>query len=145
MTVANMIYCTDCHSSSDDSGAKGPHGSDYSPLLAHNYYTSDYTSESEFAYQLCYKCHSRNSILNDESFPKHRKHLQQQIPCSACHDAHGISLAQGTRLNNTHLINFDSTIVRADTDGRLEFKDKGIFHGQCYLNCHNTPHSPNEY
>lgn len=146
MTVASMIYCIDCHSSSGDSGAKGPHGSDYSPLLAHNYDTSDYTSESEFAYRLCYKCHSRNSILNDESFPKHRKHLQEQIPCSACHDAHGISLAQGTSLNNTHLINFDSTIVRTDpTTSRLEFEDTGIFHGRCYLECHNSPHSPKEY
>jgi len=146
MTVASMIYCTDCHNSSGDSGAKGPHGSDYPPLLAHNYDTSDYTSESEFAYELCYKCHSRNSILNDESFPKHRVHLEEQIPCSACHDAHGISLAQGTRLNNTHLINFDSTIVQADTTtGRLEFEDTGVFHGQCFLKCHNRTHSPNEY
>jgi predicted CXXCH cytochrome family protein len=145
MTVASMIYCTDCHSSSSDSGVKGPHGSDYSPLLSHNYDTSDYTSESEFTYGLCYKCHSRNSILNNESFPKHREHLQQQIPCSACHDAHGISLAQGTRLNNTHLINFDSTIVQADTTGRLEFEDTGVFHGQCFLNCHNRQHSPQEY
>ncbi len=145
MTVASMIYCTDCHNSSSDSGAKGPHGSDYSPLLAHNYDTSDYTSESEFTYGLCYKCHSRNSILNNESFPKHREHLQQQIPCSACHDAHGISLAQGTRLNNTHLINFDSTIVQADTTGRLEFEDTGVFHGQCFLNCHNRQHSPEDY
>ena len=146
MTVASMIYCTDCHSSSGDSGAKGPHGSEYPPLLAHNYDTSDYTSESEFAYELCYKCHSRNSILNDESFPKHRVHLEEQIPCSACHDAHGISLAQGTRLNNTHLINFDSTIVQADTTtGRLDFEDTGVFHGQCFLKCHNRTHSPNEY
>ncbi len=146
MTVASMIYCTDCHNSSGDSGAKGPHGSDYSPLLAHNYDTSDYTSESEFAYELCYKCHSRNSILNDESFPKHRVHLEEQIPCSACHDAHGISLAQATRLNNTHLINFDTTIVRTDTTtGRLEFEDTGVFHGRCFLECHNKTHSPNEY
>ena len=146
MTVISMIYCTDCHNSSDDSGVKGPHGSDYPPLLAGNYDTADYTSESEFSYQLCYKCHSRNSILNNESFPKHREHLDKQITCSACHDPHGISAVQGTSTNNSHLINFDTSIVRAHTaTGRLEFQDTGIYRGRCYLECHNKAHSPETY
>ncbi|MHC4594854.1 MAG: cytochrome c3 family protein, partial [Planctomycetota bacterium] len=146
MTVTSMIYCTDCHSSDGVSGTKGPHGSAYPNLLAYRYETSDFTQESSFSYELCYKCHSRNSILNNESFPEHEEHLRQEIPCSACHDAHGISAVQGTRLNNTHLINFDRTIVRADSStGRLEFEDTGIFHGRCFLLCHSEPHSPNEY
>jgi ribosomal protein L40E len=146
MTVVSMIYCTDCHNSSDDSGAKGPHGSDYPPLLALNYDTADYTSESEFAYQLCFKCHSRNSILNNESFPKHKEHLDKQAPCSACHDPHGINAVQGNAINNTHLINFDTSIVRPESSsGRLEFKDTGIFHGSCYLECHNRTHSLETY
>lgn len=146
MTVASMIYCTDCHSSDSASGAKGPHGSNYPNLLAYRYETSDYTQESSYSYQLCYRCHSRNSILNNESFTEHNEHLQRQIPCSACHDAHGISAVQGTRLNNSHLINFDTTIVRPDpTTGRLEFEDTGIFHGRCYLECHSETHSPQEY
>ena len=146
MTFATMIYCTDCHGSDSASGAKGPHGSNYPHLLAHRYETSDFTQESSYAYELCYKCHSRNSILNDESFPSHNAHLQDEIPCSACHDAHGISAAQGTATNNSHLINFDTTIVRADpATGRLEFEDTGIFHGRCFLECHNVRHSPEEY
>ena len=146
MTVISMIYCTDCHNSSDDSGAKGPHGSDYPPLLAANYDTADYTSESEFSYQLCYKCHSRNSILNNESFPKHKEHLDKQITCSACHDPHGISAVQGTSTNNSHLINFDTSIVRTHTaTSRLEFQDTGIYHGRCYLECHNKTHGPETY
>ncbi len=146
MTVTSMIYCTDCHSSDGVSGTKGPHGSAYPNLLAYRYETSDFTQESSFSYELCYRCHSRNSILNDESFPEHEEHLTEEIPCSACHDAHGISAVQGTRLNNTHLINFDRTIVRADpTTGRLEFVDTGIFHGQCFLECHGKRHSPEEY
>ena len=146
MTAATMIYCTDCHNSDSASGAKGPHGSNYPNLLAYRYETSDYTQESSYSYQLCYRCHSRNSILNNESFTKHTEHLQQQIPCSACHDAHGISSVQGTRFNNSHLINFDTTIVRPDpATGRLEFEDTGTFHGRCYLQCHNTIHSPQEY
>jgi len=146
MTVTSMIYCTDCHSSDSASGTKGPHGSAYANLLAYRYETSDFTQESSFSYELCYRCHSRNSILNDESFPEHEEHLRQEIPCSACHDAHGISAVQGTRLNNSHLINFDRTIVRADpTTGRLEFEDTGIFHGRCFLQCHSERHSPKEY
>ena len=146
MTVATMIYCTDCHSSDSASGTKGPHGSNYPNLLAYRYETSDFTQESSFSYELCYQCHSRNSILNDESFPEHKDHLEQEVPCSACHDPHGISAAQGTTTNNTHLINFDTTIVRPDpTTGRLAFEDTGIFHGQCYLECHKVSHSPREY
>ena len=146
MTVATMIYCVDCHSSDSASGTKGPHGSNYPGLLAYRYETSDYTQESTYSYELCYRCHSRNSILNDESFPEHKKHLSEQVPCSACHDAHGISTAQGTTLNNSHLMNFDTTIARSDTTtGRLEFEDTGVFHGRCFLECHNKRHSPEEY
>ncbi|MFH1717295.1 MAG: cytochrome c3 family protein [Planctomycetota bacterium] len=146
MTVTTLVYCIDCHGSDSVSGAKGPHGSINPYLLAYRYETSDFTQESSFSYELCYKCHSRNSILNDESFPKHEEHLNQEIPCSACHDAHGISSAQGTSVNNSHLINFDTTIVRPEpTTGRREFEDTGVFHGRCYLQCHNEQHSPKEY
>jgi hypothetical protein len=145
LSIASIISCTDCHNSSPGSGTKGPHGSDYPHLLAYRYETADYTGESESAYELCYNCHSRNSILNDESFSKHRMHVQD-APCSTCHDPHGISSAQGTFVNNTHLMNFDISIVRADSaTGRLEFQDQGTFHGQCFLECHGKQHSPLSY
>jgi len=146
MTVATLIYCTDCHSSDSTSGAKGPHGSIYPHLLTYRYETSDFTPESSFSYELCYRCHSRNSILGDESFSVHSEHLEEQIPCSACHDPHGISASQGMSLNNSHLINFDITIVQPDPDtGRLAFEDTGVFRGQCFLTCHGRVHSPAEY
>ncbi|MFQ6034431.1 MAG: cytochrome c3 family protein [Sedimentisphaerales bacterium] len=146
LTVTTIVYCTDCHNTDGASGTKGPHGSNYPNLLAYRYETYDFTQESSFSYELCYRCHSRNSILNDESFPEHAEHLKEEIPCSACHDAHGISSSQGTSLNNSHLINFDRTIVRPDpTTGRLEFQDLGVFRGRCYLSCHNQNHSPLSY
>ncbi|MCF7974574.1 MAG: hypothetical protein K9N55_12215 [Phycisphaerae bacterium] len=145
MTVASVIYCTDCHGSSD-SRVKGPHGSMFSALLKANYDTSDYTAESESAYALCYGCHSRNSIVSNESFPGHKRHLDQRIPCSACHDAHGISSAQGSSTNHSHLINFDTGIVDKDpVTGRREFEDLGIQKGQCFLQCHGKQHSPENY
>jgi predicted CXXCH cytochrome family protein len=147
MTTASMIYCTSCHSSDSASAARGPHGSNYQNLLAYRYETSDFTQESESSYELCYnKCHSRNSILNDESFSKHSEHLKEEIPCSACHDAHGVSSSQGTSMANSHLINFDTRIVGADPDtGRLDFEDLGVFKGRCWLMCHNKKHSSEDY
>jgi predicted CXXCH cytochrome family protein len=144
-TVASVIYCTDCHSSSD-TATKGPHGSMYAPILRLNYETTDYTAESNHAYALCYSCHSRNSILSNESFPGHKRHLDDRIPCSACHDAHGISSAQGSSTNHSHLINFDTSIVTKDPGTqRLEFEDLGIYKGRCYLMCHGQTHSGQEY
>jgi ribosomal protein L40E len=146
MTVATQIYCTSCHSSDSSSGARGPHGSVYRYLLAGRYETADFTAESSSSYELCYRCHSRNSILGNESFAAHRQHLENEIPCSACHDAHGISSSQGTSLNNSHLINFDVAIVQPDPDtGRRVFEDGGVLHGTCYLLCHGRKHSPAEY
>jgi predicted CXXCH cytochrome family protein len=147
MDESTVIYCTDCHNSDSSSQVKGPHGSDNPYLLASRYETADETQESPEAYALCYKCHDRESILNDESFDAHNKHIREEnTPCSVCHDAHGISSVQGTSLNNTNLINFDSSVVFADPDtDRLEFEDLGTFRGRCYLECHGEKHSPEEY
>jgi predicted CXXCH cytochrome family protein len=144
---SSMIYCTDCHNSDASSQVKGPHGSKYPFLLAYQYETEDETDESIFAYELCYQCHDRQSILNDRSFEKHKKHIvDEKTPCSVCHDPHGISYSQGNSTNNTHLINFDRTVVFPDViTGRLEFEDLGTFRGRCYLECHGENHSPEEY
>ncbi len=146
LTVVTQIRCTDCHNSDNAASTPGPHGSIYPALLAARYETSDFTTENSSAYVLCYRCHSRNSILGNESFPKHEQHLLQGAPCSACHDPHGISASQGSVLNNRHLINFDVAIVQPDSiTGRRAFEDTGILHGRCYLSCHGHSHSPAEY
>ena len=142
-----IIYCTDCHNSDASSQVNGPHGSVHPYLLAYQYSTEDETEESVFAYELCYQCHDRESILADESFKGHRKHIvDQRSPCSACHDPHGISFSQGNSMNNSNLINFDSTIVFPEpSTGRLEFQDLGEFRGLCYLECHGRVHFPEDY
>lgn len=146
LTELSLVSCTDCHTGNDPTGTKGPHGSDYPYLLARNYETADYTTETPMAYALCYQCHSRDNLLGDNSFSGHNLHIvQTQSPCSACHDPHGISFTEGNFSNNSHLINFDLDIVGPDSQGRLYFEKLGPFSGQCFLNCHGVAHEPKTY
>ena len=154
MTASTMIYCSSCHAD-DEGGSNGPHGSQFRPLLRERYETADYTPESFENYALCYRCHDRNSILRDVSFqPRfqragsgggHSGHLAAGIPCSACHDPHGVNdTAGGTgmiRESFTHLINFDTRIV-SPAPGAVHpaFRDTGTFSGSCALCCHGVLH-----
>jgi hypothetical protein len=106
----------------------------------------DNTPESPSAYALCYSCHSRNSILADESFQGHDLHIREQrTPCSVCHDAHGVSAVQGNPMNNSHLINFDTTIVQPNSAGILRYSDEGRYRGSCDLLCHGRDHQTEGY
>jgi len=151
-TEQSIIYCTDCHANDTGPGAAGsgpagPHGSRYQYLLEREYNLIDGITRSDFApYALCYKCHNSDSILNNESFPEHARHIRDEgTACSTCHDPHGISATRGNPTNNSNLINFDMTTVVPDSDGRLEFVDQGDFMGECYLTCHGVEHSPKNY
>jgi predicted CXXCH cytochrome family protein len=148
---SSIIYCTDCHASDTSpavqpSGVAGAHGSIWRFLLERQYDIGDHIPESENAYDLCYKCHDRNSILGDDSFPSHSKHIvDQQTPCSVCHDPHGVTASQADPGSGTHLINFDVSVVTPDPNGRLLFEDTGQNSGRCYLTCHGDVHQPREY
>jgi predicted CXXCH cytochrome family protein len=145
-TISSIIFCIDCHNTDDPNGPQGPHGSRFDFLLERNYLTLDNSAESSSNYAMCYKCHSRNSILGDQSFSEHNKHIvEKNTPCSVCHDPHGISSIQGNSFNNSHLINFDITVVQPDGQGRLQFEDLGRLTGQCFLNCHGKEHSSERY
>ncbi len=135
----SFVSCQDCHNnpdSSDEGGGQvnGPHGSRYDFLLVDQYETRDFTLESPQSYALCYRCHDRNSILNDESFPLHNVHVVRgRSPCSACHTAHGVS---GSPSQHGHLINFDLAIV----GGQRFYVDTGRLSGSCTLTCHGVNH-----
>ncbi|MGE5611429.1 MAG: cytochrome c3 family protein [Bacillota bacterium] len=152
LTTASIIRCTDCHASdtskaAGSTGANGPHGSNASPLLLARYETRDYTPESSSSYALCYRCHDRNSILGDQSFKQHKKHIVgTSAPCSACHDSHGISSTQGSTLHNSKLINFDISIVRpASGKTQPQFTVRGYRSGSCSLTCHGKTHNDLSY
>jgi predicted CXXCH cytochrome family protein len=152
MTSTTIIDCGDCHANQNGpgaggNGAAGPHGSIHPHILEREYNIIDGPPYDATLYDLCYKCHSERSILADDSFPTHRKHVvDESTPCSVCHDPHGISSTQGTDTNNSHLINFDITIVSPDPgSGLLQFEDLGDSSGRCYLQCHDVAHSPQQY
>jgi hypothetical protein len=151
MTESSVIGCIDCHNSNSavsagGAGPEGPHGSVFEPILVRNYLTLDNTPESASNYALCYGCHSRDSILNDESFSEHDKHIRgEDTPCNACHDPHGVSNTQGTVANNSHLINFDTRIVSPNSNGDLFFVDEGNRAGSCSLSCHGEDHDNFNY
>jgi predicted CXXCH cytochrome family protein len=151
LTETDTITCGDCHNSNSSSkagalGPDGPHGSIYPSILIRQNQNQDNTPEGPSAYALCYGCHDRNSILNNDSFKQHEMHTAGiRAPCSACHDPHGISSVQGNAINNSHLINFDITIVTPNANGELRFEDRGSFAGACYLNCHGKVHNPLTY
>jgi len=155
----SLIYCSDCHAGSSGStgfGIRGPHGSNWPFLLEQSYSVADGTVESYQSYALCYKCHDRDVILSDGATGVHETHVKEQdATCSVCHDPHGISATQGNSTNNSHLINFDISIVEPvppnpndpndQNVGKLMFEDGGFNSGTCYLSCHGTVHSPCEY
>lgn len=144
--TASTMECSDCHSS-DTGSSSGAHGSVNPGLLVTRQTTADRSSESASAYGLCYRCHDRTSILGDQSFSGHRKHIvEERTPCTVCHDSHGIASATGTPTANSHLINFQTSVVSPSrTNGRLEYRDTGSFRGECFLNCHNQEHEPKTY
>ena len=151
LTEQSTINCIDCHNSNQarsvgGTGPEGPHGSAFGPILARNYVTVDNSPESPSNYALCYNCHSRDSILGDESFAEHDKHIREEnTPCNICHDPHGVSATQGNLTNNTHLINFDTSVVSASSNGLLRFVDQGSRTGSCDLLCHGEDHDNFNY
>jgi len=146
--ATSLVACTDCHNNDEwtDSGMRprGPHGSRFEPILERDYQQGDPAVESFQSYALCYKCHSRNVLLNSGPFP-HRTHVQTgQASCAVCHDAHGSR-------EHVRLINFmlrDRTglaVVTPNRTGLLQYRSTGLGHGECSLTCHGQDHDHRSY
>ena len=141
-TTSSVMYCTDCHNSDQSpaaggSGANGPHGSIYTPLLERQLVLADGTSENSGTYALCYKCHSRTVVTgeNASSWLYHKKHVAEgpRAACTTCHDPHGV-------VQNAHLINFNTTYV-SPNNGVIQFNDGAVGNRSCTLTCHGEPHN----
>ncbi len=154
--INSKIYCTDCHNSeiseaAGGTGPAGPHGSTNEPILADTYTFNPNLDEfvRDGEVELCFKCHSRDSLENDQSGFLHSKHFDNDQTCINCHDPHGSHEAN-------HLINFKTfavyggstyQITGRPTQGFAEptFIDGGRYTGTCYLNCHGEVHAPRCY
>jgi predicted CXXCH cytochrome family protein len=149
--AGDRIYCTDCHASESraagGTGARGPHGSIYAPLLERNYSTTYPTAESDQAYALCYKCHDKNVLLSSRSaFSAHRKHVvNDSAPCAVCHAAHGVGGPAASASRNAHLIDFDVRVVGGARGGPAEYERRGARSGSCNLTCHGVLHDRRGY
>lgn len=163
LTTSSKIYCTDCHSdesvANGGTGSRGPHGSQYAPILKEQYKTTNDNiiySSSNFA--LCYRCHYESSVMSDNTFQKnttsgkggHFGHVQSSTPvgpdpkspiyasCSVCHDPHGLR-DNGLSGSHKRLINFDTRIVSALTGFSVPiFAGSGNRAGNCALVCHDV-------
>lgn len=146
MTTETIISCTSCHGS-DDKGKKfvrGVHGSNNEYILVLPYTRTEETLIPN--YDLCYKCHRKESILGNQSFPFHSQHIEgvkarnwKGTSCSTCHNVHGSTQYR-------FLIEFNQDYVKKDSQTqKLEYSSDGVFKGTCYLRCHDTDHSPKTY
>ena len=144
LSVASLIYCSDCHNNNEGphnggTGPNGPHGSAYAPILERNLEMTDSNTESIVTYALCYKCHQQSSILANESFSSHRKHIVDlQTACTTCHDSHGVQAVE-------HLMNFNTAYVSASTNGPVSYVRTGFRAGSCTLSCHGIDHGTMDY
>ena len=141
-----MMNCSDCHRSEDPNGPRGPHGSMYKFMLSGNYSIDARADESPLAYQFCYSCHDRSSIMSNESFPLHREHIVGDpfkgiagTSCYTCHASHSSE-------RNPYLIRFNREAVSEVQPGNLmEYRSLGNKSGECYLVCHGKSHNPARY
>ncbi|MCG6887703.1 MAG: hypothetical protein LJE74_10880 [Proteobacteria bacterium] len=149
-TASSQIDCLDCHDNDNwtAGGAqpRGPHGSNFAPILASQYQTEDPVIESFNSYALCYGCHDRNTLLQPGSgFPHDTHVVTDQASCAVCHDAHGSR-------SNTFLVDFMTrTLAGADVvtpslvGGTIQFVPTSPGHGSCSLSCHGHEHDLSTY
>lgn len=107
----DYIYCNSCHQ---------PHGSSEPHLLrAANPDLFPNLQGTDFP--LCYGCHNDVYLLNSSpSATLHNNHVSgshpsgnsDRVPCSACHDPHGVPFISGqSNGDRSRLINFDRRYV----------------------------------
>lgn len=146
LTRGVLMKCSDCHRSDNPNGPAGPHGSNHEFMLSGHYDRGVTVIESSLAFEFCYSCHDRFSILGNDSFPYHRQHVEgdpatdrRGTSCFTCHASHGSPDAP-------YLIRFNLQAVSRTSNGSpIQYVETGAGSGSCTLECHGHEHSPGSY
>jgi len=143
--AGRQINCTDCHGNSRQDLPRGPHGSDFHPLLVDNLSTLDGAAGRADGSALCFRCHDATAVVAPTSpFPLHGLHVDQEAAaCSTCHSAHG-------SLGNRALVRFGeerhaAVVQPSISTGELGFESEAPGAGSCSLTCHGVDHGPKSY
>lgn len=139
LSETDTIICGDCHGNNDKLGARGPHGSDYAPLLIAEYKKQN-GPETPQAYALCYKCHDRRSILQNDSFNRHKEHIVFYAGGTACYSCHA---SHGSRTWK-NLIEFASDRVSASLNAGGPDYVYFPKAPKCSLVCHGAEHNASD-
>jgi len=160
-SMANRVFCTDCHNSDDNrefggTGPNGPHGSMFTHILERRYEFGQAPIAGKLVanlfpnpnlsadgganggpYALCAKCHDLTKIMSAGSFSEHARHvLQDGFSCSVCHTAHGMG-AQSGAVSGQRLVNFDIRVVAPNGAAPISYNRAS---NTCTLVCHDHPH-----
>ena len=164
------LDCGSCHDNSNPDGPRGPHFSAFPHLLKAGYgREGDVAGTGDRANDLCFGCHDKTSILENQSFPLHAQHISgftgatalkrrpdpsqlPQRPAWAGQLTSGLAAALGqptpcATCHDPHgsrkspaLIAFDKTVVARSSVGAIDFRSTGPRHGNCTLTCHGYDH-----
>jgi predicted CXXCH cytochrome family protein len=133
---SSLMYCSDCHTTSDSISTttpSGPHGSDFYPLLKDAYSHTNSSNGSQTGTDLCYDCHSysvyHDGLAGSRFQTGHQNHVGTRgESCYYCHDVHG-------NVDNVHLIRIKEI---SETSGTTSFTHNASG-GGCTATCHNQP------
>jgi predicted CXXCH cytochrome family protein len=163
------IYCSDCHNSDlsakalgGGTGPNGPHGSNFPHILIAQYDMPLNGVTGTGQYPLCFRCHSDDYVMVDPVIAtvpgtatafnnlgknEHAFHVRDKnIPCSACHDPHGVSWKMlATSANNAHLINFDKDYAVGAAVATPLYLTDSPGSGSCTVNCHTVVGNTHAY
>jgi predicted CXXCH cytochrome family protein len=130
----SIVRCSDCHGS-DDTGARGTHGSRYEHLLKKPYTVSTARAAPGEG-DLCFSCHAFAAYARAGTasaatrFAGHASHAARQVGCFACHETHGSAAYPALVAIRPDAIS--SYVQRADG-------------GTCTTVCHSTTPSSSAY
>jgi predicted CXXCH cytochrome family protein len=150
------IECSDCHNSDESkkagkSGPNGPHASRFEHILMARYEMPTVGSKNQTGcndyrsrYDLCFRCHADTYVMasgtafSNVGVNEHTRHVVARcIPCSTCHDPHGVPVQKGaTIVNNSHLINFDRDYASSRAVPLPLYQSQISGRGSCTVACH---------